>query len=75
MNNVVTNGDDRWLAWIAANGWDPCACCDVQGYHSDGDAFGECEKCRGFGFTIPGERWIFDVEEDDDGKDDGQGQP
>lgn len=63
MDNVVTNGDDRWRAWVGENGWDPCAVCDLQGYHIDGDAYQTCQDCAGFGFTIPGERWVFDVEE------------
>ncbi len=51
--NVVANGDERWLAWVASNGWDHCACCDLRGYHQFGDNWLQCAECDGFGFTIP----------------------
>ena len=60
MNNVV--------AWIAENGWDPCQCCGLQGYHHFNDtAWQECEPCAGFGFIIPGMpkgSWHFGDKED-----------
>lgn len=51
MENAVTNGDERWQAWVAVNGWTPCEDCDSQGYTGVNDNRLTCHGCAGFGFA------------------------